>query len=786
MKIRFFPYDFTYKVIEEKPFVEIFGRSDNGQICVLDPFEPYFIVVGGDYRIEGLKQEDFFVTRVEDVSMKLNETPIKAMKVFVNVPKGVPVIAELCRERGFNCFEFDILFVRRYLVDKGFMPMTLLEADVETFAETSRVPVYIASKIVQVDEVAKPKMLALDIEVYNPEGKSMDAERFPIIMLSLYGENFSKVLTWKKTDAENVEVVASESELIERFKHYLLQYSPDLLVTYFGDGFDLPYIKARADKYKIRLDLGLDHSEMRLSSRGDSTAEIRGIVHFDVSKFVRRVIGSSIDVETFDLDSVAQALIGAKKHEVDLDNLAPAWDSGNIKEFCIYNLQDSKLCYDLAVNLFPNILELSRIVGLPLFDVNRMGFSQLVEWYIIRQAKVYGEIILNKPGYQEENSRFTDRVKGALVYTPKPGLYENIVVFDFRSLYPSIIASHNISPGMLNCKCCEGKNSISTQRGKFWFCQKKGFLSAIIADIISRRARIKDMLKKNKDPLLAGRVYGLKILSNAFYGYLGFAPARWYCIECAESTTAWARYYITKVIDSAKEKGFDVLYSDTDSIFLTLGKRTVDDALKFVEQINLSLPELMELEFESYYPKGIFVELKSSSTGAKKKYALVDKKGELKVKGFETVRRNTSVIAREVQRKVLEIVLTGKKEDALTYVREVLADLKAGRVPLSKVIMATQLRKEVASYDSVGPHVAAAKRMADRGREVRPGMLLKFIICKGKGKLRDRVRLVDEAKDYDPEYYINNQVLPSVEKIFAVLGLRVDTISGAQSTLSGF
>ncbi len=809
VNIRFFPLDITYKVVNGKPLIYLFGKSLEGtQICVVDDFEPYFYVIPKQLDVKqklvSLKleedQENYFVTKVEEVKKRFLEKEVNALKVFVNIPKAVPKIKDIVREWDFvsGVFEYDILFVRRYLIDKGITPMTLVEADCESLIEKSKVHCFKANKIKQFsdDTLKNPKVLAVDIETYNPIGKMMIPEEHPILMVALYGENFKKVITWKQfpTNEKYIEFVKSEADLIDRLKEIIEDFRPDIISGYFSDGFDFPYIKTRAKKYRIKLDLGLDFSELTISGRAEKTASITGIVHFDVFKFIRKVISKTMETDIFTLEAVSQEILGDKKHDIDVEGLAKAWDDTNIKleEYCKYNLHDSKLAYDLCQKVFPNIIELIKIIGLPLFDINRMSFSQFVEWYIIKQAKNFNQINPNKPSYREQERRMNYRLKGGFVFEPKPGFYHNIVVFDYRSLYPTIIASHNISIDTLNCTCCEG-DKVPTDRGDFWFCKnKKGFLSSIIEDLITRRARIKEMLKKdNKDNLLVARSQALKDLANAFYGYLGFAPARWYSVECAESTTGYARHYVKDVIEKAKKEGFSVLYGDTDSCFVLLEQKTKQDAVKFVEKINLELPGLMELEYENFYPSGIFVSIKIAESGAKKKYALIDEKGIIKIRGFETVRRNWSFIAKDVQKNVLDLILReNNPEKALEHVKKTIDDLRDNNIPLKKLVIFTQLRKNIENYESFGPHVAAAQRMKNKGISVGPGTMIKFVVTKGKGKIRDRVKLEDETtqKEYDGEYYINNQIIPSLEKIFEALGIDLNQsiTKEGQSTLSGF
>ena len=801
--VRFYLLDITYKVKGGKPVIWMFGRtSDGNQVCVIDDsFKPYFYVI--PKKEEDLKEKiskvyaeksgkKYEVTGIEEVRKNFLENEVKALKVYVNTPKGVPQIRDVVKDWDSvkSCNEYDIKYVRRYLIDKGITPFTLLEVEGDTTTEKSRVPVIKAESVKQhSDETLKePRVLAVDIETYNPHGKNINPEEYPIIMIAFYSKDYKKVITWKtfKTDEKYIEFVKSEIDLLERIKKVIEDFKPDIITGYYSDGFDLPYINTRAKKYKIPMDLGLDYSEFNISGQKRIKVAIKGIVHLDILQFIIRSVGRGGDIDSFSLDSVAQKFLGEKKIEVDMESLAETWDNHpeKIEEYCKYNLHDSKLTYDLCMKMIPNMIELVKIVGLPVFDITRMGFSQLVEWYIMRQAPNFNEIAMERPHYQEVKERRMQTYTGGFVYEPKPGVYKDIVVLDFRSLYPTIIASHNISPGTLNCECCREKDMAPTEKGKYWFCtKKKGFIPTIIEDLVTRRMRIKEMIAKDeeKDPLLVAREQSLKVLANSFYGYMGFFNARWYSIESARSVTAWARYYIKDSMKKAEDEGFKTIYGDTDSLFLTLDGKTKDDTIKFVEKVNQKLPGVMELEFEGYYPSGLFVSAKASEAGAKKKYALLNDDGHISIKGFETVRRNWSFIAKDAQKGVLDIVLKENNAGkALEYVKKVISDLKNHRVPVEKVVIHTQLQKELDEYASIGPHVAAAQLMKKKGVPVGAGTLIKFVVAKGKGRIRDKVKLAEDTKqeDYDPDYYINNQIIPSVDRIFNALGYEKDELEG--------
>jgi DNA polymerase I len=814
-KIRFFPLDVMYKVIDEKPIIHLFGKtSDNKQICVLyDSFDPYFYVIpkqGSDiaeqlknFKIERNNQT-YTITKTEPIKKKFLGKDVDAMKVFTKLPGDVPIISNGLKNLSSieSVNENDILFTRRFLIDKNIVPLTLYEAEGSFGAQNLKVPAFKADKIEPfgTETFLKPKILSIDIETYTPLYKEIAPEKNPIIMLSLYAKDFQKVFVWKrfKTDFDYVEFVDSEVGLIEKFKEVIETYNPDILTGYFSDGFDLPYIKTRADKYKVKLDLGLDFSELKVSKGKVTTTQITGITHLDIFKFIRKIISGTLKTETYNLNAVASELLGEQKIDVDLNELSKAWDNETeLNEFCEYNLNDSRLSYNLAEKLMPTISEMVKITGLTIYDVNRMGFSQLIEWYLLRQAPKFNEISPNKPSNDDVLKRRLLTYKGAFVFEPKPGLYNNIVVFDYRSLYPTIIGSHNIGPGTINCSCCqEEANFVPTEDNKkIWFCsKKKGFIPTLIEDLITRRTRIKEIIKDQIDEkfaILDARQNSLKLFANSFYGYLGFFMARWYSIECAQATTAFGRYYIKDVIARAGKSGFEVLYSDTDSVFMALGEKTKQDAENFSEKINQELPGLMELEFDGFYPSGIFVSAKAGAFGAKKKYALIDENGMLKIKGFESVRRNWSMIAKEVQEKVLEMILKEKdNKKALEYVKKVVDDLRNKEIPLEKVIIHTQLQKEISDYDARGPHVAVAQRRKNQGISVGPGSMIRFVVLQGSDIIRNRSKLPEEVKgnEYDADYYINNQVIPAVERIFNVLGYTKEDLLEIkdQTKLEGF
>ncbi len=242
-------------------------------------------------------------------------------------------------------------------------------------------------------------------------------------------------------------------------------------------------------------------------------------------------------------------------------------------------------------------------------------------------------------------------------------------------------------------------------------------------------------------------------------------------------------------MDEAEKLGFKVCYGDTDSLFILLSGKTKEDATRFMERINKALPEGMELELEDFYKRGIFVGKRGGEGGAKKKYALLSESGKIKIKGFELVRRDWAKITKETQRSVLETILKeGDKEKAVNIVKSVISDLKDGKVNIQELVMHTQLRKGLGSYDVKSPELMAARKAVEAGvrkRSEMEGAVIGYVITAHGDSVSSKARIEQMATDYDPDYYINHQIIPATMKILKELGYNADELKtkGSQKKL---
>ena len=782
--------DVDYIDREDSSAIRLFVKTKKGIEIFLDKkFHPYFYAAGDEGAAKAIKEavfgENTKALSVEKANGNLLKVVFERVRGLTDARKEIRELPEVDM-----IYEYDVPFAKRYLIDKALEPTSGIELEVK--GENVKA-VKIAGCNIELNYAA------FDMETLSP-GRFSDPLRDPILMISFVKEGMEKVLTTheKLKGKKEIEFFESEKEMVRAFFKLLEEEKVDVLVTYNGDGFDIPYLKDRCGALGIKPLFYPANEPPSIRSIGrDNYARLHGMQHLDayqMLRFLNRFV--VVSLVKFDLESVAMSLFGEEKEKIKAEQINEIWESGNgIERLANYCMADSRTTLKIALQYVPLILELCRLVKQTLFDASRSSASMLVEYLLMNKAFVEGKTVPNKPSDEESSQRLLQTYKGGFVKEPIPGLHERLAVLDFSSLHPSIMISHNISPETIGCKHKECESNESPN--KYRFCTKEeGFVSEILKELFERRMKIKKevkaMDKANPERhLLNARQQALKILMNSFYGYLGYARSRWFSRECASAVTAWSRHYVQLVLEEAEKRGFEALYGDTDSAFLIIPKeKSEKDVKKFVEEINASLPGVMNLELEGFFKRGIFV-TKESGEGAKKKYALIDYEGNLKIVGFEYVRRDWSPVARETQRAVIAAVLEeGKPEKAVRIVRETIKRIKDGKASKSELVVLTQLKRAIGKYDAIGPHVAAAQKAVDKGKELGAGSVIAYIITKRGKSISDKAQLEEyvEEGNYDSEYYIGHQVVPAVIKIMRELGYSKEDLihGGKQSKLGSF
>lgn len=763
--------DVRYRTEGGKTKVELFGKNKKAVFSEIG-FSPYLYIRPEKIteklkeKISGLDE----VKKIEKVKRILANEKKEFLKVYVKTPPDTGKVREKLKEEigHDNFYEYSISFPRKFLIDKKINPGDWIEVK--------------KNKIKKVkNKETKLRKMAIDIETYEEAGENK------ITMLSLFGKNFKKVLTYKKSEYPDwVEVLENEKELLKRFIKIIEEEDPDIIFGYNSDSFDFKIIDERCEEKDIELKIGREESKVRFVRRArTSSAKIWGRVHIDLFNFISKILSPQLETEVLSLGEVSSEILGDKKIDMELEDVLESWRRGkNLEKLGEYCLKDSELAFRLGEYLLPQILELSRLIGQTPFNITRMAYSQLVEWYLSRVAFENDRIIPSQPKYKEiQKRRKRDPYVGGFVKEPKEGIHEKIVVLDFKSLYPTIMATFNISPETLDCDCCK-EEGYDVPDLPYKFCKKKeGFISGVVKNLIKERDKIKKKMKKTKEgskkwKKLDNQQYALKIIANSTYGYLAYRGSKWYCFECAKSASAFGRYYIKKIIKEA-EKDFDVIYGDTDSVFLK-SENIKKKSKKFLQKINKELPGIMRLDFDGFYKRGVFVS-KKSGKGAKKRYALIDEDKNLNIRGFETVRRDWCSLAKKVQRKVLRLILEkNKPEKATNYVKETIEKIKKKQINLKELIIYEQITKPLEKYEQIGPHVSAAKKMKKMGEPVGPGSIIMFVIREGSGKISDRAEPFEKMKKekIDSQYYIDHQIIPAALRVLKVLGVTEEELKG--------
>ena len=580
--------DIDYISYEDKPIIRLFSKDGDKNVVLLDDtFVPYLYVYSKtpDECINDLEDllDDVIIEKVIKKDFQIEKTFIK---VTFSHPQEVSKNRDAIRdlESVIQIREFDIPFYRRYLMDRDVVPMTKVKASGERLDSFSALDC--EKNDVEIIKLDKPlemvddnsndfRILSFDLEVRNPHGMPDSAED-EIIMIGV-ASNFgiNQVISTKTNSDDRddfVNQVESEKEMIQTFIDIIKNNNIDIIVGYNSDNFDFPYLIDRAKIHGIDLDLGMDGSDIRFIKRGFSNAaSMKGLIHVDLYLVMRRYMS----LERYTLERVYYELFGEEKIDVPGDRIWEFWDNEGeeLDNLFDYSLDDVVSTLRIAEQTLPLNLELTRIIGQPLFDVSRMATGQQAEWLLVKQAYFDNEIVPNKQG-----SNFTDRAnaednEGGFVLEPIKGLHENLVQFDFRSLYPSIIISKNISPDVLiEGDVEEGMEyNVSPEHDLKFKKSPQGFIPSVIDKILQERFRIKRQMKACEDPTerkaLDVQQQAIKRLANTMYGIYGFPRFRWYSFECAKAITSWGRQYIKHAMKESEKYGFKAIYADTDGFY---------------------------------------------------------------------------------------------------------------------------------------------------------------------------------------------------------------------------
>jgi len=688
---------------------------------------------------------------------------------------------------AFELREYDIPFVYRFFVDNKLSNFKKIKFNYEKNK-------ILSFEVLEDVSPLKLDYLTFDLEVLPPASMIFPQPKdAPIISIAVLDNNQKQTVfllanevsfgdlesklkkDFPKTD---IRIFSDEVKLIEYFALFVGQKDPDLIFTYNGDGFDFEYLVKRY-KYLTASDLFLGSRRIVFHKRGKKEVSVDGIVHLDVYVLIRLLNYLQVfNYSKFDLNSIYTKITGKPKLEMPPKQMRESYLNKDYSSIIKYNIDDVVATQELGIGYYGIVNEVSKLVHSPFFDILRTSAGQMVEKWFIDYFINHNLLIPNRPAQEEISERYRYTFEGAFVKDPIPGLHKNIVIVDFRSYHISLIMAYNISPETINVDN-SGEEILGYKLSK----KIKGFVPEILSDLLNIRIPIKEKIKtldKNTTEYktLYAKQYALKILLASTYGYMGFAGARWYCRSCLNIMYHLVRTKIQETISEFEKRGYQVIYGDTDSCFLHYDD--LDKLNKDLEEINKTFPKSMSLELEDFFKSGVFVLSRDKEKAAKKKYALLKDNGELKIKGFEYVRRDWCGLVKDTQKKVLETVLEKEEpKEAIAYIKTVVKELQDRKVPNNKLVIQSFVHKSIANYKTINPAMAAMIDAKKKGKIIKTGEVIEYIITNQQNKtISEKARLAEltDEKDYDIDYYLNNQLIPAIYPILEVFNISKDEL----------
>lgn len=642
--------------------------------------------------------------------------------------------------------------------------------------------------------IPKIKRLSVDIEVEAEIGRIPDpkvAEK-KVTAIGMKGtDGFDQIFVLRTEGTEqgtneldpNIKVefynLEDEKKMIQDAFEIIRGFP--FVVTYNGDEFDLPYLYNRAER------LGIQNSENPFYMMRDS-ATLKEGVHLDLYRTLSnrsfQIYAFSQKYTSFSLNSVSKALLGKEKIDYGLE-----FDELSLYQTANYCYNDALLTYELTSfnnELLMNLLVIiSRIGRMPIDDIARMGVSQWIKSLLYYEHRKNNSLIpkrteleLRSEGVMSDAVIKDKKYRGGLVVEPKEGIHFDVVVMDFASLYPSIIKVRNLSYETVRCphEQCK-KNTIPGTN--HWACTKKnGMTSLIIGSLRDLRVNYYKSLSKKETLTDEQRQQytvvsqALKVILNASYGVMGAEIFPLYFLPAAEATTAIGRYTILETIKKCEHTGIEVLYGDTDSLFI---KNPT------AEQIDTVIGQAkkdhgVDLEIDKTYRYCVL-------SNRKKNYLGVTKEGKVDVKGLTGKKSHTPAFIKNLFYDLLEtlskVQTMSDFEKAKKEISEKIATcgkkVEAKEIPLEELTFNVMLSKSPSEYTKTIPqHIRAAKQLEGK-REIKKGDRISFIKILNKPGVKP-VELA-RKEEIDSKKYM--EFLEStLEQITSSMDLDFDTILG--------
>jgi DNA polymerase-2 len=753
----------TYRIESGRPVVHLYGKLDTGATFLVrdDRALPYFFIGQGDReRALALGARPLTATG----QRTLRGEPV--LRVELPTPLEVPALRERLGAHAILVYEADLQFALRYLIDRGIRgamsicgPATQEPLIAQVFARPELQPARCAPPL---------SVLSLDIET--------DPKAQRLLSVALYGCGAAEVLLLTPPGyccPPGATPCATQEELLRRFQSRVRELDPDVLIGWNVIDFDLAVLARLAAGHRMELELGRGPGALRVqpsrSRWASSRASLPGRVVLDGIQLLRSAF---IRMDEYSLDFVARQVLGEGKlmtgHERAEDILQAFLHDR--PRFCAYNLTDARLVDEIItkLRLIELSVERSLLTGMP---IDRVAASIASFDYLYLSELRHRGLVAPTVGDAEEA---VEPTQGGHVLDPEPGLYRNILVFDFKSLYPSIMRTFLIDP-VGYVKAPEPQQDpaalIKAPSGAA-FRRQPGILPALLDDLFPRR----EQAKREGDTV---KSHAIKILMNSCYGVLGTPACRFYNADIANAITSFGRELLLWSKARIESYGHPVRYGDTDSLFVESGTADAAQAREvgcsLVARLNRDLAEhvratwqvtsKLELAFDRLYLRLLLPRMRTGLGGARKRYAGLVQQGppesplrRVVFTGMEAVRSDWTELARQVQRELYARLFSD--QPVIDYLKQVGSDLRKGRIEPRLLVYRKALRKDLTDYTSTTPpHVAAARKLQGR-----PGRQIAYVMTQAGPEPAAELK-----SPIDHEHYVQKQLRPVAEPVLQLL-----------------
>jgi len=779
---------------------------------------PYLVVKNRPEEIiekfpEVLRHPGFSHFEVEKKYDALHDREIVVTKVYAKDPLSVGGGKNSLRDIFKESWESRIKYHHSYLFDRSVIPgmwyksngggLVPMEISVPQEVKSTLANVFkqghveVAEKWIPLFQAPVPhiKRVAIDIEVYTPQENKVpdprEADNEVISVALVASDGLKRVLLLRRPNIEtelkytpDYEIIFFDSEydLIREVLKIIVQYP--IIITFNGDNFDLPYLYNRA------IALGMSKDEIPIVAKRDYVSVAPG-VHIDMYKFFGI---KAIEAYAFGgvyrgergLDGIAYAILGVGKLERQKNvSRLSYW------ELAEYNYRDALIT--LYFTLYNNemvmklIFLLSRIAKMPIEDITRSQVSAWIRNMLYYEHRRRGWLIPNKEDIINEKGTVHTKAiikgkkyAGAVVLDPPLGIFFNVYVLDFASLYPSIISKWNLSYETVNC----GENSERPiPELPHTVCKNRpGLTSTLVGVLRDLRVHVYKKLAKKAPTLAERQLYdvvqsAMKVFINASYGVFGAETFPLYCPPVAELTTALARYIMTSTVIKAIELGMIPVYGDTDSLFLwNVTEEKIKKLIEYAEELGI------DIELDKVYRFVMF-------SGRKKNYLGLTNDGSVIVKGIVAKKRNAPQFVKELVDDIIERLkninsiddITKVRDEIVAMVKETESKIREKKITLDKLGIKMVMSKNLDEYTKNRPqHIKAAEQLVKYGIKIGKGDAI--ILIKTKDVVGVKPIQLARIDEIDEKKYLE-YVSTSLEQILEAMGVSIEELRGAMKLL---